>query len=110
MDTISNQPAKQPIYTLQRLYFEAKAILEKYALSIDGYRLEVEFNIKDNKEGAPEMKAYIRYSPESYASKDPWITSSLSVTPAAALNQFEEKVQEHLGNRISERVAIELEN
>jgi hypothetical protein len=105
---VNATPVQPKLYTLQRFYFEAKALLEKYGINKDGYRLEVEFEIEEKDPlGAPRLECYIRYRQESYNGN--WITSGISTTPAHALNTFEQALQEEVGIKILEKVSLQEE-
>lgn len=97
------------MYTLNRFYFEAKALLEKYNVCIDDYKLETSFEIEEeDKNGLPVIKFTIMYKPKSYSSDAPWIATYAMSTPVKAMSEFEFKLQEYSGKTLIERVCVEV--
>ena len=94
-------------YTLNQLYHEAKALLEKYDFIKDDYKLQVSFTIEDV-QSVPKLRVSIWYSNDTNRNWDDRI-SAYSVTPTTALNDFEECLQQKTGKRLIERVAVDIE-
>lgn len=94
---------KTETYTLQRLYHEANALIEKYNFKDPDLKLDVNFQIKEENT-VPTLEVRIWYKDNSYNKG----VSAWAPTCAGALNEFEEKLQQATGIKLSERVAVEV--
>jgi hypothetical protein len=90
-------------YTLQRFYYEANALIEKYNAKREEYNLCVEFEIKEE-EGVPKLSCHASYRKERNYESIAW---AVSTTPSLALRYFEEELQKHTGKMLIERVGTE---
>jgi len=95
---------KTETYTLQRLYHEAQALIEKYQAVEDDKKLRVQFQIEEVKNVA-KLNVWISYSDERYNK----YTAGSGLTPTHALNDFEDELQKLSGKKLIERVALEIE-
>jgi hypothetical protein len=94
-------------YNLNQLYHEAKALLEKYNYVKDTHKLSVSFTIEE-KDSVPKLRVSIWYDNDLDRNWDSRI-GAYSVTPAYALNEFEEELQKKTGKHLIERVGVEIE-
>lgn len=94
---------KTETYTLQRLYHEAKSLIEKYNFNKSDLKLEVNFQIEE-KNTVPTLEVRIWYKDNSYNKG----VSAWAPTCSGALNEFEQKLQEATGIKLAERVAVEV--
>jgi hypothetical protein len=95
---------KMKTYTLQQLYFESKALIEKYNAFDSDLVLDVTVGIRES-EGVPKLDFRIWYKDESY--RKGYYGSSVS--PINCLNDFEEQLQKASGKKLIERVTVEIE-
>ena len=99
-------------YTLNRLYHEGKALIEKYNLSDllqDGYEYRVGFDIRERENKIPILSCSIIYDHKDYSSKRTSYVAFAN-TPAGCLNEFEEKLIKITGIVLLENVSVEINN
>lgn len=95
-------------YTLNRFYFEAKAILEKYGLSqLENYKLKVEFTIEEKEQSNPQLDCIISWGPCHWESKEKTYYG-FGVTPSICLSSLEESMRKNTGKHLIEYLAIEI--
>lgn len=96
-------------YTLNRFYFEAKAIIEKYGIAgKPNYKFDVDFSLEEREEGkAPGLHCRISYSPQKYDSHEPSYYG-FGPTPYIALGQFEETLKEKTNKSFKENLSVEI--
>ncbi|HAT81225.1 MAG TPA: hypothetical protein DCS17_07530 [Flavobacterium sp.] len=96
-------------YTLQRFYYEVKAVLEQYPevkkiMENANERLEVRFDIEDTVfDSKPRLSCVIYFS-GGRGMATIFITSP---TPVAAINELIEKCKQLTGQQMIEKVGIE---
>ena len=94
------------IYTINRLYYEASALLDKYNAREDGYELKVEFEVSEKKGKIPAFQAAIHYWPErGYLHGS---CSGYGATHHYALQQFEHGIREKKGLSLLNDAGVEL--
>ena len=93
------------LYTLQRFYHEAKALLEKYNFTSDEKELRVDFSIEE-RNGVPNLKFWISY--QNIKSSTMSGPVGWGQTPTNTLKEFEEQLQKATGRFLIERVAVEI--
>lgn len=95
-------------YTLNRFYYEAKALLEKHDCADLSYKLIVNFEIEEaRKPGeARELKCGI-----SYRKNSDWYYYTNERTPELALDEFEKNILKSKGKNFDiDPVSIDLED
>jgi len=96
-------------YTLNRFYFEAKALLEKYGIAgNDDYSLLVEFEIEDKNRKVPKLHCTIKYAPIKFDSNEKSYYG-FGCTPVICINSFEETLIKESGKLLIENLSVELE-
>jgi len=98
-------------YTLNRFYFEAKAVIEKYQLQgKEDYEFKVDFSIEEDRHTpGPVLRCGISYCHKQYDSKEPSYYG-FGVTPYICLGEFEEALKKATGKSLIENLAVEIEN
>lgn len=100
---------KELVYTIQRLYHEGKALLEKYQIHNPDYKLSVSFTLSQEGDGHPKLTIYLRYDSDRVLSNtEPYF--GFGFTPSIALNCFEEDLQKKSGKTLIERLGTEVPN
>lgn len=96
-------------YTLNRFYFEAKALLEKYGIAgKENYELQVEFQIEDKNNTAPNLHFTIKYCPIKFDSTEESYYG-FGCTPVICINSFEETLLKASGKILIERLSVDLQ-
>lgn len=93
-------------YTLNRFYFEARAIIEKYDFHRPDYELRVSFEIKERKNKVFGLNCVICYSHHKH-DRDNESFYGFGVTPAICLSSFEETLREKSGMALVENIEVE---
>lgn len=99
-------------YTLNRFYFEAKALLEKYSIHHDDYSFDAQFSMEENgfrnlNKETPALNCSITYRPKNYNSTGKSYYAC-GATPALCLSDFEYKLREATGRHLIESVGTEI--
>ena len=95
-------------YTLNRLYFEAMAIMEKYSIqNKEVYELRVSMDIIQDRNKAPRLRCSIHYcNSKDYDRETSY--RAYACTPSNSLNEFEEEIIKKEGFQLIENVGVEL--
>ncbi len=95
-------------YTLNRFYYEAKALLEKHNVADDQYLLHVSFDINEGRKPGESrhLNCTIRYSDNRE-----YRFFSGERTPALALDEFEKNILKSKGKNFDiDSVSVQLDD
>jgi len=98
-------------YTLNRFYFEAKLLLEKYKLyDKEDYKLRVEFGIREQDNKTTALQCYIcfEYKNDQRTIAKPITYFGFGSTPSFCLRSFEDSLRDKTENPLIINVSVEI--